>query len=189
VSDKIEYEDGKDLEPVHISSERLNIIIRSQEDTKAGYQPSRKAWLSSQTFLSLKTNVDSITFPVKVTKIVCFGLGSLARSRANTQHAAVESLISYFKGKTGHDVRCYAQDPAYSDIDKEFLKKTTGIDVIEDPKAFLEVNENTFVISVSPDVPVRQIVSDLQRPAAMLWNTVGSMEGEIQSWEEILFSG
>jgi hypothetical protein len=185
VSEKIKYKDGKDLEPVHIGGNRLNIFPQSQAGTEAVYQSSRKAWLSSQTFLSLKTKLDVIIFPIEITKIVCFGLGSLVRSWANTQHAAVESLIGYFKEKTGHDVCCYAQDPGYSDIDEEFLKRTIGIDIIEDPKGFLEVDENTFVISISPDVPVKQIVSDLQRPAAMLWITVGSMEDEIESWEKI----
>jgi hypothetical protein len=189
VGDKIKYGDGKDLEPVNIGGERLTIITRSQEDTEAGYQSSRKAWLSSQTFQSLKTNLDSITFALKVTQIICFGLGSLAHSRANPQHAVVESLISYFKEKTGHNVRCYAQDPAYSESDKEFLKRAIGIDIIEHPKGFLEVDENTFVISISPDVPVKQIVFDLQQPAAMLWNTVGPMEDEIKSWEETLSTG
>ena len=89
------------------------------------------------------------------------------------------------KKRTGEDIRCYAQDPSYLDCDKEFLK-TICIDTIEDPKGFLEVDEKTLVVSVSPDVPVKQIVADLQRPAAMLWDTVGSMEDERAMWLKIL---
>jgi hypothetical protein len=183
-----------DLDPIHIGGTRWPIFSQSQADAKALYEPCRKIWLGSQTFLSLKAQLDAITFPIFVSKIVCFALGSLSprpgsdgsSSRTHAiQHAAVETLISYFKERAGHDIYCYAQDPAYSDSDKEFLE-TIGIDVIEDPNGFLEVDENTFVVSISPDVPVNIIVPDLQQPAAMLWNTPKPIHLEVQRWEEIL---
>jgi hypothetical protein len=68
-------------------------------------------------------------------------------------------------------ISCYVQDPAYTDIDEQVLR-SIGIMPINDPKGFLRVDMNTFVFSVSPNVPVKQIVSDSQWPQAMLWDTV-----------------
>jgi SRR1 len=156
-----------------------------ETNAKALYQSSRKEWMRSQ----LKAQLDAITFPASINKIVCFGLGPPSsphkhgRRRSNIQHAAVESIMENLKRNS--DIYCYAQDPAYVDIDKEVLK-SIGIETIEDPKGFLEIDENTFIISISPNVPVRQIVSDLQRPAAMLWDTVGSMKDEKENWDKAL---
>ena len=93
--------------------------------------------------------------------------------------------MGYLTKKNGGDIRCYAQDPAYVDSDKELLK-TIGIETIEDPKGFLEVDEKTLVVSVAPNVAVRQIVADLKWPGAMLWNTVKSMEIEKEKWDKTL---
>jgi hypothetical protein len=139
-------------------------------------------------------HIGGTRWSIFVSKIVCFALGSLSprsgsdgsSSRTHAiQHAAVERSISYFKERAGHDICCYAQGPAYSDTDKEFLR-TIGIDVIEDPNGFLEVDENTFVVSISTDVPVNIIVPDLQPPVATLWNTPKPINLEVQRWEEIL---
>jgi len=169
----------------------LQIRSRALTDMKAHYQSSRKAWLDSQTFLSLKAQLDSITFPVSINKIVCFGLGTMAhpyenkRPRSNIQHAAVESLMEILKKRHGDDIRCYAQDPAYVDSDKALLE-SIGIETIEDPKGFLEVDGKTLVVSVAPNVCVRQIVADLQWPGAMLWNTVQSAGIEKEKWDKTL---
>jgi hypothetical protein len=169
----------------------LELVSRSHTDAKSLYQSSRKAWLDSQTFLLLKTQLNAVTFSISINKIVCFGLGSLAhpredtRPRSNIQHAAVESMMEILKEKTGGGVRCLAQEPAYLDSDKELLK-TIGIETIEDPNGFLEVDGNTLVISAAPNVCVRQIVADLQWPGAMLWNTVKSMDVEMEKWDKAL---
>jgi hypothetical protein len=135
--------------------------------------------------------LDTITFPISINTIVCFGLGTPAspyenvRHRSNIQHAAVESLMEILNKRNGTHIRCYAQDPDYDESDKELLK-AIGIEVIEDPKGFLEVDGNTLVVTVAPNIAVRQIVADLQWPAAMLWNTVGSMDIEMETWDKVL---
>ncbi|KAL3469427.1 hypothetical protein BJX99DRAFT_241333 [Aspergillus californicus] len=80
------------------------------------------------------------------------------------------------------EIKCYAQDPAYTDVDAALLT-SIGITPLDDPKGFLEIDEHTLVFSVSPNVPVKQIVADVQWPGAMVWNTVSLEEAEAQ-WEK-----
>jgi hypothetical protein len=164
----------------------------SERETREFYQSSREEWLDSQDFLSFKAKWNPIMFDSSINKIVCFGLGAISnpdepsRRRSNIQHAAVKSIMEFWKQRNGgEDIRCYAQDPAYVDSDKEVLK-SIGIETIEDPKGFFEVDEKTLVVSVSPNAPVRQIVADLQSPGAMLWDTVKSIEIEHELWKETL---
>lgn len=37
------------------------------------------------------------------------------------------------------------------------------------PKAFLDIDENSLVVSIGPNIPVKQIVADLARPAGMIY--------------------
>lgn len=75
-------------------------------------------------------------------------------------------------------ITCYVQDPAYSDIDKSLLEgyKITALD---DPKAFLAVDDATVVVSCAADVSVRQIISDLARPAILIWDRVCNEESKV----------
>ncbi|KAK3935943.1 hypothetical protein QBC46DRAFT_297140 [Diplogelasinospora grovesii] len=92
------------------------------------------------------------------------------RSGSMGQHALILTIRD-FLAKRGHVVQCYAQDPIYTDIDRQALDEH-GITVLDDPKGFLEIDEETVVISQYPDIPVRQITADITRPALMIWNTV-----------------
>lgn len=47
-----------------------------------------------------------------------------------------------------------------------------GITPLTDPKAFLEIDENTFVVSVYPNIPVRQIVCNITQLRVMLWDII-----------------
>ncbi|KAF1983505.1 hypothetical protein K402DRAFT_382610 [Aulographum hederae CBS 113979] len=121
-----------------------------------------------------------------ITKIVCFGLGTLShvdpfwRTRSLLQTAMVIVIMEVLGHKLKKTaaggggaipVPCFSQDPAYSDLDKEFLA-SRGITVLEDPKGFLEVDENTLVIALAPAAPVRQVIADLQWPGAMIARVV-----------------
>ncbi|KAL4786531.1 hypothetical protein BJX76DRAFT_346205 [Aspergillus varians] len=87
----------------------------------------------------------------------------------------------------GDEIKCYAQDPAYNDVDQALLRDI-GIEPLDDPKGFLEIDEDTLVFSVSPNVPVKQVVADVQWPGAMIWNTV-SLEEKEARWEKKMRDG
>jgi SRR1 len=155
----------------------------------------------------------------QVNQIVAFGLGSLQRGksgpeprpRPDFQHAAMKTIAAFFGGRRkatassvlkndvkeiGFEVaveektavRCLIQDPWYSKIDKEFLTGI-GFTVIDDPKGFVAVDARSFVMCVAPDVPVKQIVADMQWPAGMLWNTVKPPDEDRTEWETEIFDG
>ena len=72
---------------------------------------------------------------------------------------------------SGRPVRRIVQEPIYLDTCKEALR-ARGVEIAEPETGFLLVDERTLVITVSCNVPVRQIVADLARPAGMIWNRV-----------------
>jgi hypothetical protein len=47
-----------------------------------------------------------------------------------------------------------------------------GFTVLDDPRALLEVGNRSVVVSFAPDSPLRQIVADIARPAALIWPRV-----------------
>ena len=57
------------------------------------------------------------------------------------------------------------------DVDKKVLADA-GITALENPRAFLVVDDTSLVISISPEAPIRQIIADIAQPAVMIWNRV-----------------
>lgn len=76
-------------------------------------------------------------------------------------------------------IRCFAQDPAYTAIDKSILAEHE-VTVLDDPRGFLEVDDQSVVISFGPNICVRQIVTDIARPALLVWDTVLNEEDSMR---------
>lgn len=114
-------------------------------------------------------------------KIVGFGLGPLViddcdpsdgpdPSPSLTQYALLLSLRDLIGGTCGAGkICCYAQQ--HHDLSDAAIRtlEDAGITVLRDPHGFLEVDDETVVVSINPDVPVRQIVADIARPVALVW--------------------
>lgn len=83
--------------------------------------------------------------------------------------------------KFGKPINCVAQDPAYTAADKMILL-SLGIAVVDDPQGFLGVTNDSVVLSFCPNVPVRQIITDIARPAILAWDTVTDEEDTIRRW-------
>ena len=79
-------------------------------------------------------------------------------------------------------------DPIYRIEDKTVLAEA-GFTVVDDPRGVLHVDDASVVISVSPDIPVRQIVADIARPAIVIWNRVeGSTSDTDRPWQVTFLS-
>ncbi|OHW92897.1 hypothetical protein CSPAE12_08521 [Colletotrichum incanum] len=87
--------------------------------------------------------------------------------RSHVQHAVALTMARILGEHIGREVRCYSQDPAYTQATIEFLK-SRNIMVLHDPQGFIDVDESTLVFSVAPSVPVKQIVTELARPAIII---------------------
>ncbi|CAG9988014.1 unnamed protein product [Clonostachys byssicola] len=112
-------------------------------------------------------------------KVVCFGLGSLGWSieiederyvpadrvySAIVQHAAALTIAKVI-GKRLHvgGLTVFCQDPIYNNADKRVLAES-GIQVVDGRGglAFTYIDENTFVLSYHPNIPVKQVVANLR---------------------------
>ncbi|KAL2785655.1 hypothetical protein BJX66DRAFT_314426 [Aspergillus keveii] len=137
-------------------------------------------WRDSQSWEQLKKALSGVSLP-PVKKFVAFALSSMPAfsdvprdNRSLFQHALLVTLRDLLleSSTQEHDgIKCYAQDPAYTERDIAVLQ-SCGVTVLPDPEGFLEVDEETAVISISPNVPVKQVVSELARPALIIWNTI-----------------
>ncbi|PNY24477.1 Uncharacterized protein TCAP_05589 [Tolypocladium capitatum] len=164
--------------------------ITTQEVTSA-WEEYIEEFAHSETWRQLEETLSKATFPRRIDKIVGFGLGEMTsiegpcgipeegRGRTCMQHALVLSLARLLEEKTGVKVMCHVQDPGYTSRCKEALA-AKGIKVAEPETGFLAVDEATLVFSMNPNVPVRQIIADLARPAAMIWRPV--KEEEKREW-------
>ena len=138
------------------------------------------AWIAIETCKQLTSTILSAKTSLDITKIVAFACGPMTdvkhrrrTERSLFQHALLLTVREVLNSKNGTDGRitCYAQDPAYADVDKLVLEES-GISVLDHPEAFLEVDDSTVVFCAAPDVPVREIVSDIARPAMMIWDDI-----------------
>ncbi|KAK3308367.1 uncharacterized protein B0T15DRAFT_550403 [Chaetomium strumarium] len=135
-------------------------------------------WRASEAFCRLKSifqgRVDSVKLPTGINKVVAFALGSHAfgqseRAASASQHALVLSVRGFLQAKGGTNVTCYAQDPDYQTVDRVMLS-TLGVTVLDDPRALLEIDQESVVVAIHPAIPVRQIVADITRPAVLIWH-------------------
>lgn len=147
-------------------------------DMQMEFEAGVLEWNHSPASRKLRTMLEQASFP-HVNKIITFANGSFSSSgssqhltRSIGQHALTMTVrdILRDKNKSG-EILCYAQDPEYTTADKAVLE-SNGITVLEDPRAFLDVDESTVVLSFAPNVPVRQIITDIARPAAVIWDRV-----------------
>ncbi|KAH6986524.1 hypothetical protein BKA56DRAFT_430017, partial [Ilyonectria sp. MPI-CAGE-AT-0026] len=173
--------------PLHISHRRSDDQeLNSVEETNEAFIKYKQEWESSEPCRILKHTLASGPLPKSITKIVCFGLGPLTplndrSQRVHTQHAAALTMAHAIKERTGCTVQIYSQEPAYTRICEQVLGPH-GITILTGVQGFLEVDNSTVVFSVAPNVPVKQIVVDLARPAIMVWDNVESVEEERRVW-------
>lgn len=141
-------------------------------------------WQRSKECGRVRAILESATLPGPITKIVAFACASLYKNRVRAscyQHALMLTVKEILEDRQHESVQCFAQDPDYTDGDKAVLG-SEGIVVLDDPRAFLEVDNQSVVISRGANICVRQIVGDIARPAMMMWDTVMSEKKAPRRW-------
>ncbi|KXH69499.1 hypothetical protein CSAL01_01521 [Colletotrichum salicis] len=120
-------------------------------------------------------------------------LSSIKRlSRTFTQHAAAVSMMLMLRQQNPH-LQCYSQEPEYSPECRNILRGM-GIIVVDGHKGFLEVDDRTLVLSIKPAVPVKQIITELARPAVIIWDAMDGDErdpdeGNPDKWQLLTRNG
>ncbi|KAF6825737.1 hypothetical protein CPLU01_10092 [Colletotrichum plurivorum] len=69
--------------------------------------------------------------------------------------------------RSGQDVQCFAQDPIYSPQCIEYLQ-SRGFEILDGVRGFIEVDSTSLVFTASPNFPVKQVITDLARPAVIV---------------------
>lgn len=194
--DEWETDEERDYNPLEISYTRShgdNFVHNNLDQIRANFNTHGDTWLASQECKDIVQPLLSQSTP-KIRKIVAFALGSLARAdgdvvpRWTIQHALILAIANTLQKAYGHEIRCFSQEPLYTDDDKIFLGEK-GVTVLEDPMAWLEVDEETLVISIAPNVCVKQIITDLTRPAVMMWDEVVARDPAENVWKTELMDG
>jgi hypothetical protein len=165
----------KDLLPIQFMQVDYGVKEESHssaaqiEDKVAG---CRTEWTTSEMYHRLTTLLEENAGHTmhRVDQIICFGLDCpISRSqvkksfgRSYVQHLAACTIRDILARKQGGVAPIvYAQDPVYNSTSIDFFSKHFGITVLSDPEGFRALNGNTFVVTVAPNVPVRQIALDM----------------------------
>ncbi|KAI9770346.1 MAG: hypothetical protein M1839_003223 [Geoglossum umbratile] len=160
------------------------VPTRSREEAEEFFKTMRQEWEASKPCKQLRSALAS-TKTCRISKIVAFALASIAEShsersarRSAFQHALVLTLQDIFSKANPGKTVCYAQDPIYTETDNSVLGGF-GITILDHPRAFLEVDDSSVVVSCSPNLAVKQIVSELARPAVLIWDGFDLPKSEI----------
>lgn len=169
------------------------------ETVAAAFDRHCEAWLQSDTRKGLDDLISSTRLP-PVDKIIAFGLGSISPIRSDrqaavkrserrscAQHGMVMSLARLIERQYGGEVACYVQDPAYFDTCKNVLS-SRGVTVLEPEEGFVLLDERTLVVSIHPNIPVRQVIADLGRPAVMIWDRIDE-DCKVGKWKKMKSGG
>lgn len=170
----------------------------SIEDWQRLFATKQRLWNESITCASFRAVLQKVAAHQRVTKVVCFGLGDMARrdpaitalppqhtgklpeqesdgasvDGPMMQHAMAITLADELGRRDGGGdgvVRLLAQDPQYRENTKEFLK-TRGFQIVGDFGAggFQDVDDESIVISCWTGAPIKQIIADIARPVAVI---------------------
>ncbi|KAI1122625.1 hypothetical protein F5Y10DRAFT_270870 [Nemania abortiva] len=145
----------------------------------------KREWEASPEYTALRASIISNPVLSKARKVVGFSLGpavygdnaDCGHDHSLFQYALLLSLRELVAENNRTDeVPCFAQDPALCPVATEMLQRA-GITVLTDPYAFLEVDDTSIVVSISSNIPVKQIVTEIARPVGILWPP-GTVEEE-----------
>lgn len=146
-------------------------------------------------FLSQNTNVAR-----QVNKIVCFGLGCFpahnerSAKRAYIQHLSARTIRDTIAELQGGDApKVYVQEPTYCTKGISWIQNLFGFKVVNDPEGFRALDGHTFMVSVAPDAPVRQITMgfthEFEGPAGMFCNAIDSDGTECNGKGDMMIRG
>lgn len=144
----------------------------TDEQAMATLQTYKDLWCQGEAHRLLISSMASL-IPTKVIGIAAGSMLGETKEAPLFQHAAVYAIAQAF------GIKAYCQDPEYTIADKALLNRL-GISVLENPDAFLEVDQSSIVLSIAPAVAVKQIIADDREywPMAMIWNRMESVDEE-----------
>jgi SRR1 len=156
----------------------VSYINRTLDEMKTEFEYWKKQWEASPAWSELKTLLAERQERRQIDNFVFLGMGSLQNSRREgrrasaTQLAALQTIISVL-GSEANETEVVLQDPQFTDLDGQFLS-VLGYKVVQDPVAFMQVNEMTLVYAIHCYVDVYKTISAGPRPAILIGTDVGN---------------
>ncbi|KAI1429193.1 hypothetical protein F5Y12DRAFT_798523 [Xylaria sp. FL1777] len=128
-------------------------------------------WARCEARQNIEKLLSNYELPPTINKLVCFGLGNdlIGKYDFGPQHPAALTLREYLVNRLGHPVRLLTQDPEYTSDTTTVLTRE-GFEVVgmNGMDGFLEVDENSVVLSIFVDTHVKEILADFTRPAVII---------------------
>ena len=158
----------------------INPPLSGNEELQQWFGNVWNMWTNTQVYSQLSTILGDSYAILDCTKIIGFSLGDFSRKWSNDyrervalSHALLLSVTDIVnQSKLAHGpFPCYVQDRWYTEATASLLSKR-GVNVLEDPKGFLLVDEYSAVIACGANMPIKQIVTDLARPAVIIWDKI-----------------
>ncbi|KAI1776120.1 hypothetical protein F4818DRAFT_413106 [Hypoxylon cercidicola] len=150
--------------------------VFSTEGLSRVYQDAKRQWRTGEYQERLQMALATIEVPFVLNKVVALALGPLKLGSgicdaSIDQHVLVSVIHSSLlqHGILSVTSERYVQDPAYTQMDRDVLS-SEGFTVLNDPQAFLVLDESSILVSINPDIPVKQIVADICRPGIIIWD-------------------
>ncbi|KAL5338627.1 hypothetical protein BJX70DRAFT_366300 [Aspergillus crustosus] len=162
--------------------------VENVEGAIKSFDTTLRGWEGSETWREIKDTLIRLDLTYKIPKIIGMACGEFtitSRSegsprssrRSAVQNAFLVTLSTLLQesGLGTTSVACYAQDPAYSPTDQAVLQ-SHGIEVVDDPDGFLRIDDTSLVFSCSPNICVKQIVTEIARPTILIWCSVDTTQ-------------
>lgn len=177
------------LRNIHTKELYSDLSVASVPDASELLRRSSRIWENTAQCQALRAILMSRK-DISISRIVGLALGSFAtvypslQDRSAFQHALLLTLRDIscnMQNIAQQSIPCFAQDPMCNIVDITAAEEA-GITILEDTDGFLEIDDSTVVFSCAPDIPVRQIVLDLARPAVLIWDKLRNEDDDDHSW-------
>ncbi|KAI0423779.1 hypothetical protein F5Y09DRAFT_326397 [Xylaria sp. FL1042] len=165
----------RELETPLIPDEN-DLQIFSTEDLLKAYQDIGRQWRTSDYYQQLQAALAKVKSPIALDKIIGVALGPLTiqtqlNHRSVLQHILLSAIQSIFTEQNvlSASSKRYVQDPVYTQEHQDALS-LTEFTILEDPQAFLALDNSSVLLSICADIPVKEIVADICCPGVIIWD-------------------
>lgn len=153
--------------------------VKQDHDRLVGQWNSTASYNRLKELLSTHPGITSS----RVTKAICFGLGSFdppdgawdQKRKTHLQLAAFLAIVNELEGRFGHRIRCVFQEPIFNPVDRAFIA-SLGHEIVESPLGFQLVDPETLAFAVHLYRDVHSQVIATHIPAVFVGTPYGIWE-------------
>lgn len=155
------------------------IVTMDYREMQAEHARFKQQWENSEACASLKAIMAEKKDSIKISSVVCLGLGSLQdwklqmRRASHTQVAALQTMLECLGCESAKKT---AQEPNATELDRKFLEGI-GFESVDDPEAYAKIDGESLVYGVHLYPEQYRGVGKASRPAVLVAN-------DLMAWTE-----